>query len=81
MPPARYLILIKKLKNQETYNMPNIVVEIPTITPELWRRLNCIRIKNNKAKTANNNSHFLVVSKRKISEIGISAPIAIPKYL
>ena len=58
-----------------------MVVEMPTITPEFSRLLNCISIKNNNASTINSNSQLLVSSKRKTIEKGIIAPMPIPKYL
>lgn len=61
--------------------MPNIVVEIATITPVFSLRLNCIRIKNNNAKTINSNSQLFVGSKRNMIERGIIVPIPMPKYL
>jgi hypothetical protein len=61
--------------------MPNIVVEIPTTTPELCLRLNCISIKNNKARTMNKSSQLLVGSNLNTIDNGITAPIHMPKYL
>ena len=61
--------------------MPKSVVEISTITPVFCLRLNCMRMRNNKAKTINKSSQLLVSSKRKTIERGITVPIPIPKYL